>query len=107
MNEHVSTLSRTDAPSDRPRETLDARELPPPQPLQQTLKRLEALDDATVLVQLNDRRPMHLYPILDERGYRYQTVEDDAVSIEDDAVSIEDDAVSIEDDAVVTVIWME
>ena len=86
MNEPVSSLSKTDAPSDRPRETLDARELPPPEPLQHTLERLEALDDGTVLVQLNDRRPMHLYPILDERGYRHQTVEDDAV---------------------VTVIWMD
>ena len=79
VNEPVSYLSRTAAPADRPSETLDARELPPPEPLKNTLERLEALDDRTVLVQLNDRRPMHLYPILDERGYRHQTVEDDAV----------------------------
>jgi len=29
-----------------------------------------------VLVQLNDRRPQHLYPKLDGREYDYETVED-------------------------------
>lgn len=67
------------APTDRLAATLDARDLPPPQPLQNTLERLAALDDDTVLVQLNDRRPQHLYPKLEDRGYAYESVEDDAV----------------------------
>ena len=38
------------------------------------------LPDSTVLVQVNDRAPQHLYPKLDDRGYDYATVEaDDAV----------------------------
>ncbi|EMA46070.1 DUF2249 domain-containing protein [Halococcus saccharolyticus] len=65
----------TEAPSDRARETMDARELPPPQPLQNTLERLVELDDETVLVQLNDRAPQHLYPKLADRGYEYETIE--------------------------------
>lgn len=68
-------LSETDAPTDRPTETLDARELPPPKPLSETLERLAALDDSVVLVQRNDRAPQHLYPKLDDRGYEYETVE--------------------------------
>jgi TusA-related sulfurtransferase len=68
-------LAATDAPTDRPTETLDARELPPPQPLKRTLERLTELGDETVLVQLNDRAPQHLYPKLQDRGYRYDTSE--------------------------------
>lgn len=68
-------LTDTAAPADRPREILDASELPPPQPLQNTLERLVELDDETVLVQLNDRAPQHLYPKLTDRGYEYDTVE--------------------------------
>lgn len=62
-------------PTDRPRERLDARELPPPQPLRNTLERLAELDDDVVLVQTNDRAPKHLYPKLDDRGYAYETVD--------------------------------
>lgn len=65
----------TDAPTGRPRETLDARELPPPQPLRRTLELLADLDDETVLVQYNDRAPQHLYPKLADRGYVYDTTE--------------------------------
>ena len=67
-----------DVPNGRPRATLDARDLPPPQPLQQTLERLVELDDDVVLVQMNDRAPKHLYPKLTERGYEYGTTEVDA-----------------------------
>lgn len=75
MGNTADPLSTTDAPIDAPRETLDARELPPPQPLQRTLERLTELDDETVLVQQNDRAPQHLFPKLDDRGYSYETVE--------------------------------
>lgn len=71
-------LARTAAPTDRPRERLDARELPPPEPLQTTLERLPELDDDVVFVQLNDRAPQFLYPKLEDRGYTYDTVEIDA-----------------------------
>lgn len=85
MERLVEHLSETDAPEDRPCETIDARELPPPEPLRNTLERLAELDDPVVLIQLNDRRPQHLYPQLDDRGYEYETVETD--------------------DGVVTVVW--
>jgi uncharacterized protein (DUF2249 family) len=65
-----------DAPSDRPQDHLDASDLPPPKPLRNTLERLEELGDDAVLVQTNDRRPQHLYPRLEQRGYSYETVED-------------------------------
>ena len=60
-------------------EYLDARELPPPKPLRETLERLEALEDETVLVQFNDRVPQHLYPRLTDRGYTFETLNDDVV----------------------------
>ncbi|HKJ58116.1 MAG TPA: DUF2249 domain-containing protein, partial [Halobacteriales archaeon] len=41
-----------------------------------TLERLAELDDDVVLCQRNDRVPQHLFPVLDDRGYRYETVED-------------------------------
>ena len=75
MPETDDLLTETSAPIDRPRETLDARELPPPQPLRNTLERLTELNEETVLVQLNDRAPQHLYPRLAGRGYVYDTVE--------------------------------
>jgi uncharacterized protein (DUF2249 family) len=77
----VEYVARTDAPADRPRETFDARELPPPQPLKNTLETLAEADDSTVLVQFNDRRPQHLYPKLEDRGYRYETFDDDGGAV--------------------------
>lgn len=71
----------TDAPSDHASETLDARELPPPQPLRRTLERLTELDDETILIQINDRAPQHLYPKLNDRGYEYETLESDEGTI--------------------------
>ncbi|MGB9960727.1 DUF2249 domain-containing protein (plasmid) [Halobacterium sp. MBLA0001] len=87
MDDVTEIVAETSAPADRSWETLDARELPPPQPLQNTLERLTDLDDDTLLVQLNDRAPQHLYPQLSDRGYAYETIEGDEV--------------------VVTVIWSE
>lgn len=79
-----SLLAETDAPADHRVEELDVRQLGPPKPLSETLERLTEVEE-TVLVQLNDRAPQHLYPKLDDRGYEYETVETD--------------------DATVTVIW--
>ena len=75
-----AALAEMDAPAERPRETLAAADLPPPEPLQRTLERLPALAEDVVLVQHNDRAPQHLYPKLDDRGYEYATkVRDDSV----------------------------
>ncbi|SEH46015.1 Uncharacterized conserved protein [Halopenitus malekzadehii] len=94
-------LSTTDAPTDRPVETLDARDLPPPRPLKDTLERLVAIDDDVVLVQYNDRAPQHLYPKLEDRGYRYETI--DAAEA---GGSIRIDGEDV-DGVVVTAIWGE
>lgn len=68
-------IDRTDAPADRPVELLEVAQLGPPEPLRQTLETLPNLDDETVLVQINDRAPQHLYPKLEDRGYSYDTTE--------------------------------
>ncbi|MFB6135454.1 MAG: DUF2249 domain-containing protein [Halobacteriaceae archaeon] len=73
-----ASARETAAPADRPRETLDVRDLPPPRPLRDTLESLADLDDGTVLLQVNDRAPQHLYPKLADRGYEYDTVETEA-----------------------------
>lgn len=62
-----------EAPEDHPFEVLDARELPPPKPLSETLERLPELDDDVVFLQVNDREPKHLFPKLEDREYRYDT----------------------------------
>lgn len=77
MGEVTSFVEEVGAPTDRLIETLDARELPPPQPLKNTLERLADVDDDVVLVQRNDRAPQHLYPQLDDREYQYETIEGD------------------------------
>ncbi|WP_411965945.1 DUF2249 domain-containing protein [Haloferax sp. YSMS24] len=70
-------LAEVDAPSARAIDFLDARDLPPPEPLTKTLNRLATLDEETVFVQLNDRTPQFLFPKLDDRGFVYNTVEID------------------------------
>lgn len=75
MEQVGAFVSETAAPADRPTETLDARDLPPPQPLRNTLEQLADLPDDVVLVQLNDRAPQHLYPKLDDRGYEFETLD--------------------------------
>ena len=73
-------VEATEAPSERPRTSLDVRTLGPPKPLTRTLETLAELDGETVLVQINDREPKHLFPKLADRGYEYATLsEDDAV----------------------------
>lgn len=82
MSHEATVLAETDAPDDRPVETLDVRELGPPEPLQRTFELLADLPDETVLVQHNDRAPQFLYPKLEDRGYSYETVEtDDVVTV--------------------------
>lgn len=75
MDATVAYLSQTNAPTDRPAETIDTRDLPPPQPLKNTLEQLTELGDSVVLVQLADQRPQYLFPELDDRGYEYETLD--------------------------------
>ncbi len=56
---------------------LDVRGLRPPEPLERTLEALEDLPAGRSLLQLNDRVPAFLLPLLDERGYRYRIGEDE------------------------------
>jgi tRNA 2-thiouridine synthesizing protein A len=49
-------------------EVLDLRGLPPPEPLVRTLEAVEALPEGGELVVLTERRPIHLLPLLMERG---------------------------------------
>ena len=77
MSRETTVLERTDAPTERPVETLDVAELGPPEPLRRTLELLADLPDETVLVQRNDRAPQFLFPKLEDRGYAHDTVETD------------------------------
>lgn len=76
-----AVLDSTDAPPNRPTATLDVRSLGPPGPLKETLETLVGLDTGTVLVQINDRAPQHLYPKLTDRGYEWATVETDEATV--------------------------
>ena len=49
-------------------EVLDLRGLPPPEPLVRALEAVEALPEGDELVVLTERRPVHLLPLLLERG---------------------------------------
>lgn len=75
-----AAIERTGAPGDYERVEVDVRKAGPPEPLVRTLEALADLDDRTVLIQVNDRAPRHLFPKLDDRGYTFETVAlDDAV----------------------------
>ena len=54
---------------------VDARGLEPPQPLVKILEALAGLPPGAELRAHTDRRPMHLYPQLAERGFAAETEE--------------------------------
>jgi uncharacterized protein (DUF2249 family) len=54
---------------------VDARGLEPPQPMAKILEALANLPANTDLRARTDRRPMHLYPHLEERGFTAETDE--------------------------------
>jgi uncharacterized protein (DUF2249 family) len=54
---------------------VDARGLEPPQPLVKILEAVEALPAGAQLRAHTDRRPMHLYSHLEERGFAGETEE--------------------------------
>ena len=51
---------------------LDVRGLEPPEPMVRTLAALEALPSGAALVQVNERIPQFLLPLLTERGFVYE-----------------------------------
>ncbi len=53
--------------------TMDVRGLEPPLPMVRVLERLDTLADGAQLEVIHDRRPMFLYPLLDERGFGHET----------------------------------
>lgn len=61
--------------SARKRITLDVRDLEPPLPMVRVLERLDALAPGEELEVLLNRRPMLLYPQLEERGFLHETAE--------------------------------
>lgn len=67
--------ARAAAPGDRPTRTIDVRGLEPPQPMVRILEALEAMAPGDRLEVLHERRPMLLYPQLDERGFAHETDE--------------------------------
>ncbi len=62
--------------------TIDVSELVPPEPLVKIMEALVALPPGESLLVHHVRRPMHLYPRLDELGYRHETREISAGQIE-------------------------
>ena len=77
----TEALRVTDAPDDAPTRELDVRSLGPPKPMTETLETLAELDDGEVVVQFNDRAPEFLYPKLEDRGFAYDTVENDDATV--------------------------
>ena len=84
------TFYRDDAPPDRPaavtaaaapaggRTVLDVRGLEPPQPMVRVLEAVDRLGPGAELEVRHDRRPLLLYPQLDERGFVHETDEPEA-----------------------------
>lgn len=52
---------------------LDNRGLTPPNPMMRVLEHLQQISSSQYLLVHNDRKPMFLYPHLDELGYSYFT----------------------------------
>lgn len=50
---------------------LDVRGLEPPEPMTRTLEMLEQLPAGQAVLQINERVPQFLLPILEERGFEY------------------------------------
>lgn len=55
--------------------TLDVRGLEPPLPMVRVIEQLDALGPADELLVVHERKPMFLYPQLDDRGFAHDTRE--------------------------------
>jgi hypothetical protein len=60
---------------------LDVRRMSPPEPLELTLSVLEKLPRGTTLIQINERVPQFLLPLLEERGLRHEIVRNDETEV--------------------------
>jgi uncharacterized protein (DUF2249 family) len=75
----ASVATQSDAPGPGITESepiaiqIDVRGLEPPRPMVSVLEALETLGPGEQLEVLQDRRPMFLYPQLDERGFVHET----------------------------------
>lgn len=58
-----------------PRAVIDVRGLEPPQPMVLVLEAIDRLEPGEHVEVIHDRRPVFLYPQLDERGLQHQTDE--------------------------------
>jgi uncharacterized protein (DUF2249 family) len=56
---------------------VDVRGMTPPRPLDLTLAALATLERGQRLLQINERVPVFLLPLLDERGFAYAIDEDE------------------------------
>jgi len=63
------------APPGRRRTVLDVRGLEPPQPMLRVLQEIDRLGPGAELEVHHDRRPIFLYPQLDERSFVHETDE--------------------------------
>ena len=71
----VRTGARTPPRAGERTFTIDVRGLEPPQPMVRILESVERLRAGETLEVLHERRPMFLYPQLDERGFHHETDE--------------------------------
>ena len=53
---------------------LDVRKMLPPEPMELTLAVIEKLPEGVSLVQINERVPQFLLPLLADRGFTYEAV---------------------------------
>jgi uncharacterized protein (DUF2249 family) len=69
--------ARTGAAMSEPAATcsIDVRGLEPPQPMVRILEAVERLRPGEILEVFHERRPLFLYPQLDERGFLHETDE--------------------------------
>ncbi len=71
----VSTESAPAAGSQPDDHVLDVRRLEPPEPMVRVLEAVDRLAPGARLVVHHDRRPVFLYPQLEERGFAHETDE--------------------------------
>jgi len=83
MSTIAAIVDGTDAPSDRPRETIDVRSLGPPRATETDPRDARRAPRGDGSGPAKRPRPQFLFPKLDDRGYTYEPVErdDDVVTV--------------------------
>lgn len=75
----LNTSAEADAPTPQRREgrtlAIDVRGLEPPQPMVRILEAIDGLSAGDRLEILHERRPIFLYPQLEDRGFLHETSE--------------------------------